>query len=103
MRVIYTPEFLRRFKRLSKEIQDMAIEKEKIFIENPSILNEAPGAPKWLTMPFLILKMLNPRDQYHLSLKKHNLPHKLRSLHQTSLAPLATQNIISPPTIQRII
>lgn len=35
MRIFYSPEFSRRFKRLSEKTQNLAVEKEKIFKENP--------------------------------------------------------------------
>ena len=35
MRVFYSPEFKRRYKRLSPEVQEKAEEKEKVFRKDP--------------------------------------------------------------------
>ena len=35
MKIIYTPKFVRAYKKLSKEIKSKAIEKEVLFRENP--------------------------------------------------------------------
>jgi mRNA-degrading endonuclease YafQ of YafQ-DinJ toxin-antitoxin module len=35
MRIIYSPHFVRQYKKLERDIQAAAEEKEKIFLENP--------------------------------------------------------------------